>query len=89
MELQAMRRELQEGQDLALSLREQQGNEIQQLRAQLYEVSRQAHEQNRFAADARREAETVRQQAKVERDLLQANAHDLASTMRHSADAET
>eukprot|EP00972_Heterocapsa_arctica_P042297 6234547-Heterocapsa_arctica.AAC.1 len=64
MELQAMRRELQEGQDLALSQREQQGNEIQQLRAQLYEVTRQAHEQNRFAADARKEAETVRQQAK-------------------------
>eukprot|EP00972_Heterocapsa_arctica_P102082 15041708-Heterocapsa_arctica.AAC.1 len=71
MELHAMRRELYEGQILAQSQREQQVNEIQQLRAQLFEVTKQAHEQNRFAADALREAETVRQQAKVERDLLQ------------------
>eukprot|EP00972_Heterocapsa_arctica_P018012 2662331-Heterocapsa_arctica.AAC.1 len=48
-----------------------------------------AHEQNRLAAAARSDAETVRQQANVEHTRQQANAHDLASTMRHSADAET
>ena len=88
-ELQDMRRELQAGKETAENQGKLQHLELTRLRVQLAEVTRSAQEQNRIAANARLEVEALVQQARVDRESMRVNAHDLASNMRLSADAET
>jgi hypothetical protein len=88
-ELQEMRRELQAGKETAENQGKLQHLELSRLRVQLAEVTRSAQEQNRLAANARLEVEALVQQARVDRESMRVNAHDLASNMRLTADAET